>query len=1192
MSIENMESKGPSQIDRLLRFCLQNRLIVILGTLLLIFWGLLVSPFDWNIPGLERDPVPVDAIPDIGENQQIVFTEWSGRSPRNVEDQITYPLTSALLGLPEVKTIRSSSMFGFSMIFVIFNDNVDFYWSRSRILEKLNSLPAGTLPTGVQPALGPDATALGQVFWYTLEGRNPEQAKEDPLGEVVGGWDLQELRTVQDWYVRQSLQGVEGVAEVASVGGFVKEYQVDIDPNAMRDYGVTLEEVYAAVRDSNEESGARTIEFNRVEYMVRGIGFLKGVEDLENTVVRVHNGVPITLSQLAEIQTGPAFRQGVLDKDGVETVGGVVVTRYGENPMAVIQRVKDKIAEISPGLPQKILADGTTSKITVVPFYDRTGLIQETLYTLEEAIILQVLVTVIVIVVLIMNLRSSMMISAVMPLAVLFSFICMKLFGIDANIVALSGIAIAIGTIVDIGIVMCENTLQHLEKAPAGESRIKIVYRACSEVGGAVFTAVATTLVSFLPVFAMQGAEGKLFVPLAYTKTFALVGSIVVSLTLIPVLAYLFLRRPKRSKRRTQLRISSCVTVAVLMTVLLAFAWHPFGPSQKLANLLFTFLSVGLLTGLFIGLIYCYGPVLRWMLNHKMLFMGAVGFILLWGALSWQGVGRVFSFVPESLRDNAVWRGAYHAFPGLGKEFMPSLDEGAFLLMPTTMPHASIGEATEILSLQNTAIRSIPEVESVVGKIGRVESALDPAPITMVETVITYIPEYAEDSNGKLIRQWRDEIKTPDDIWSEIIRVSQVPGVTSAPKLQPIEARQVMLQSGLRAPMGIKVFGPDLTSIEQTALRIESLLKEVPVLAPATVFADRVVGKPYIEIVPNREAMARYGISMAAFHHTLNHAIGGEPITTTVEGRERYPVRIRYQRELRDNWESLERILVSSMDGTQIPLSHVADIQYTRGPDMINSENTFLVGFVIFDRQPGIAEVDAVEQARDYLASAVADQRLVLPDGVNYQFTGTYENQVRAEARLAIILPVSLILIFLILYWQFKRLSLSLLVFSDIALAWAGGFIMIWLYSQPWFMDIHWFGTSLRELFQIHPIHLSVAVWVGFLALFGIATDDGILMGTYLREQFQKLSPQSVQEIRHNIVEGALRRIRPASMTTVTTVLALLPALTSTGRGADIMVPMAIPVFGGMLVSGLTVYLVPVLYCAVEEWKLKRKRPE
>lgn len=1179
-----------SPLNSLIRFCLQNRLVVILGTLLLIFWGLIVTPFDWDISWLERDPVPVDAIPDIGENQQIVFTDWPGRSPKNVEDQITYPLTSALLGLPEVKSIRSSSMFGFSMIFVVFHDRADFYWSRSRILEKLNSLPSGTLPNGVQPSLGPDATALGQVFWYTLEGRNPARADTDPLGEVTGGWDLQELRTIQDWYVRQSLQAVEGVAEVASIGGYVKEYQIDIDPDALRNYGVTLEQVYEAVRDSNEESGARTIELNRVEYMVRGIGFLKGIQDLEQTVVRVHDGTPVTLNQLAVIQTGPAYRQGVLDKDGSETVGGVVVTRYGENPMAVIQRVKDKILEIAPGLPEKILSDGSTSKVTVVPFYDRTGLILETLETLEEAIVLQVLVTVIVVVILILNLRSSIIISSVMPLAVLFSFICMKLFGIDANIVALSGIAIAIGTIVDIGIVLCENTLEHLEKSDPSESRIKVVYRACTEVGSAVLTAVATTLVSFLPVFAMEGAEGKLFIPLAYTKTFALIGSIVVSLTLVPVMAYLFLRRPKRSKRRNQIRLTTCLIVAALMTLLLALAWHPMGPGRPIPNILFAFLSVGLLTGIFIALIHFYGPVLRWLLDYKFVFIGTAGIILLWGALSWLGLGKVFFFVPESLRTNAVWRTAYHTFPGLGKEFMPSLDEGAFLFMPTTMPHASLAEASEILSLQDAAIRTIPEVESVVGKIGRVESALDPAPISMVETVITYKPEYTHDSNGRLVRQWRDEIRTPDDIWADIIRVSQVPGVTSAPKLQPIEARQVMLQSGLRAAMGIKVFGPDLDSIEQTALRIEALLKEVPALEPATVFADRIVGKPYLEIIPNREALARYGISMASFQHTLNLAVGGEPITSTVEGRERYPVRIRYQRELRDSWESLEKVLVSGMEGAQIPLVQVANIQYARGPDMIRSENTFLVGFVIFDRKTGIAEIDAVEQARDHLSHALATQRLQLPDGVNYQFTGTYENQVRAEAKLTVILPVSLVLIFLILYLQFKRLSLSLLVFSDIALAWAGGFILIWLYAQPWFMDIHWFGTSIRELFQMHPIHLSVAVWVGFLALFGIATDDGVLMGTYLREQFENLTPRSREEIRDNVVAGALRRIRPASMTTVTTVLALLPALTSTGRGADIMVPMAIPVFGGMLVSGLTVYLVPVFFCAVEEWRLKRRQ--
>ncbi|MGB0258803.1 MAG: efflux RND transporter permease subunit, partial [Coraliomargarita sp.] len=523
-------------INLLIRFCLENKLVVVLFTILLLLWGFMVAPFDWESDILPRDPVPVDAIPDIGENQQIVFTEWMGRSPQDIEDQITYPLTTALLGLPEVKTIRSYSMFGFSSIYVIFKDDAEFYWARSRILEKLNSLPSGTLPQGVSPQLGPDATALGQVYWYTLEGMSPD-------GKPTGGWDLHELRSTQDWYVRYALQGVDGVAEVASIGGFVKEYQINVDPDALRSYGITLHEVFDAVRGSNLDVGARTIEINAVEYVVRGLGFIENLDDLRKTVITQRDNVPITLEQIAEVEFGPALRRGALDKAGAEAVGGVVVTRYGENPLEVIKRVKEKIEAISPGLPKKTLEDGTVSQVEIVPFYDRTGLIYETLGTLENAVRQQILVTIIVVIVMVLHLRSASLISGVLPLAVLFSFIGMKLFGVDANVVALSGIAIAIGTIVDMGVVLVENILKHIDEAPPEENRLEVVYRACSEVGGAVTTAVLTTIISFLPVFTMEAAEGKLFQPLAYTKTFALIGSIVVALTVIPPLAHWVLAR-------------------------------------------------------------------------------------------------------------------------------------------------------------------------------------------------------------------------------------------------------------------------------------------------------------------------------------------------------------------------------------------------------------------------------------------------------------------------------------------------------------------------------------------------------------------------------------------------------------------------------------------------------------------------
>ncbi|HKK19630.1 MAG TPA: efflux RND transporter permease subunit, partial [Opitutales bacterium] len=1176
-------------INSLIRFCLENKLVVVLFTVALVLWGIAVAPFDWESEWLPRDPVPVDAIPDIGENQQIVFTEWEGRSPQDIEDQITYPLTTALLGLPQVKTVRSYSMFGFSSIYIIFREDAEFYWTRSRILEKLNSLPSGTLPQGVSPQLGPDATALGQVFWYTLEGMSPD-------GEPTGGWDLDELRSTQDWYVRYALQGVEGVAEVASIGGFVKEYQVDVDPDALRTYDIALHEVFDAVRGSNLDVGARTIEINSVEYVIRGLGFIEDLDDLRKTVITQRDNVPITLEQIAAVKFGPALRRGALDKAGAEAVGGVVVTRYGENPLAVIQRVKEKIKEISPGLPKKTLDDGSVTQVEIVPFYDRTGLIYETLGTLEDAVSQQILVTIIVVVLMVLHLRSAALISGVLPLAVLFSFIGMKLFGVDANVVALSGIAIAIGTIVDMGVVLVENILKHLDGAPPEENRLEVVYRACSEVGGAVVTAVLTTVISFLPVFTMQGAEGKLFTPLAYTKTFALIGSIVVALTVIPPLAHWFLatkRHQKTQKHTTSqnhtwnfvkkyFRVFFCLFVALFTAFFLAKDWQPLGPEYILQNILFVLLAIGGLLGFFYLFIRFYAPILGWLLRFKTLFLGFSALILLFGLTIWLGWSTLFGWLPDPIKKSGAYSTMAHAVPGLGKEFMPDLDEGSYLLMPTTMPHASIGEAMDVLSKQDMAINAIPEVESAVGKIGRVESPLDPAPISMIETIITYKPEYISDEDGRILtfaydgkagafkrdgagnlipdedgrpyRQWRDETESPDDIWEAIVEAATIPGTTSAPKLQPIAARIVMLQSGMRAPMGLKVFGPDLETLEKVALDIESYIKQVPSIKKEAVLADRIVGKPYLEIDIDRDAIARYGIKIRTVQDVIEVAVGGKPITQTVEGRERYPVRVRYMRELRDSIEAIENILVAAPDGTQIPMRELASINYQRGPQVIKSENTFLVGYVIFDKREGYAEVEVVEQAQQFLAEKIDRGELEIPASVSYQFTGSYENQVRAEKRLRVVLPVALFLIWLLLYFQFKRVSETLMVFSGIAFAWSGGFILIWLYGQPWFLDFSLFGHNLRDLFQMGTINLSVAVWVGFLALFGIATDNGVIVCTYLQQVFRDQKPVSIESIRQATVEAGARRVRPAMMTSGTTILALLPVLTSTGRGADIMV--------------------------------------
>ncbi|MCF7824162.1 MAG: efflux RND transporter permease subunit [Candidatus Marinimicrobia bacterium] len=1241
-------------MNRLIKLPLENRLISLILFMSLLIWGVLTAPFDWNIPGVDRSPVPVDAIPDIGENQQIVFSEWSGRTPQDIEDQITYPLTVALLGTPGVKTVRSFSMFGFSTIYVIFDEEVDFYWSRSRILEKLNALPSGTLPEGVSPALGPDATALGQVFWYTLEGR-------DEQGQVTGGWDPQELRSIQDYYVKYGLSTAEGVAEVASVGGYVKEYQIDVNPQALRHYGVSLLEVFTAVKNTNNEIGARTVEINRVEYMIRGLGFIKSLTDLESTVLKSVNNVPIRISDVANVSFGPALRRGALDKAGVEVVGGVVVTRYGENPLATINSVKEKIKEISPGLPSKTLTDGRISKLAIVPFYDRSGLIYETLGTLNHALRDEIIVTLIVILVMLMHLKASILISMLMPATVLITFIGMKLFGVDANIVALSGIAIAIGTIVDMGIIMTENILQKLEVEDDGDSNVTKIYKAASEVGPAILTAVSTTVISFLPVFTMEGAEGKLFKPLAYTKTFALISSVILAILILPTLASYFFSRKSDRRRRIHLPLIGLGAVSIWIAfefhpligmilfviaglqlmkpwlkrypwlyhtrtlnyllaldiiILLAITWVPLGQNYTLfTNILFVAVLVGSLLWGIKSFSNWYPRILSWMLNHRPIALFTPSLLLIFGLNAWLGFGNIFAWAPDFMKGSRPYQKLAHAFPGLGREFMPALDEGSFLYMPTTMPHAGMEESLDVLSTLDRALYSVPEVEMVVGKIGRAESALDPAPISMIESIITYKSEYKQDDSGNILRfsvdakgefvhdadgdlipdkrgqpfrQWRSHIKNNQDIWDELTQAAQLPGTTSAPKLQPIAARIVMLQSGMRAPMGIRVQGADIETMENFGIELEKRLKEIPSIKAEAVFADRIVGKPYLEIDIDRQAIARYGLSIRAVQDVIGVAIGGRSVGTTVEGRERYPIRVRYMREFRDDDESFESILVPTKSGAQIPLGQLATFTFTRGPQVIKSENTFLLSYVLFDSRDGYAEVDVVDQAKAYLSDLIDQGELIVPQGVSYSFTGSYENQVRATKRMRIVLPLALMSIFVILYLQFKRASTTFIVFSGVFVAWAGGFTLIWLYGQSWFMDFSLGGMDFRQIFQIHGINLSIAVWVGFLALFGIATDDGVLISTYLDQQFDRTRPKTKQEIHEAAVFAGSKRIRPAMLTTATTLLALIPVLTSSGRGADVMIPMAIPSFGGMLFAIINTFVVPILYVIVAEHRLGR----
>jgi Cu(I)/Ag(I) efflux system membrane protein CusA/SilA len=1259
-------------LNKSIKFFIENKFAAVLLLLLFIGWGTVNAPFNLETGFFPSDPVAVDAIPDIGENQQIVFTKWNGCSPQDIEDQVTYPLTTSLLGIPGVKTIRSSSMFGFSSIYIIFEEDIDFYWSRSRILEKLNSLPNGLLPDSVIPALGPDATGLGQIFWYTLEAR-------DNKGNVTGGWNLQELRSIQDYYVKYGLSSARGVSEVASIGGYVKEYQVDVDPELMRQYNIGLGAVVNAIKESNKDIGAQTIEINQVEYLVRGLGYVKSITDIENAVVSSEDFTSIKIKDIGKVSIGPATRRGLLDKEGTEVVGAVVVARYGANPMEVINNVKQKIKELSTGLPSKVLVDGRVSQVTIVPFYDRSELILETLDTLVEAVTLEILITILVIIIMVFNLRASILITGLLPVAILMVFVTMKFFNVDANIVALSGIAIAIGTMVDVGVILAENMIRHMddEKLRFHENGIaytsnEIIYNATVEVSGAIVTAVLTTIISFIPVFTMIGAEGKLFRPLAFTKTMALSASLVIALFLIPPFAaFLFKKRTFKKNliyalnsvfiglgltfvlygywlgfiltafglvslwsiyyEKDEMNFSlftvhfslsknsvNIIISSLAIMFLLAEYWRPLGFDRSIFfNLIFVTLFCFGVLGIFSVFRNYYSQILKWALANKVFFL----------------------FIPVTVIVFGVW-----IMMNTGKEFMPSLNEGSFILMPSSLPHAGIEENKRVLQQLDMAVATIPEIETVVGKSGRTESALDPAPLSMYENMIQYKSEYMrnakgkrqrykinneglfelkeggfiynvntaissnrienkggailtavdvtrqqliEDEKGAFYRNWRPKINSPDDIWKEIVKVTKLPGVTSAPKLQPIETRLVMLQTGMRAPMGVKVKGQDLVEIEAFGLRLEQILKQAEGVKKEAVFADRIVGKPYLLIDIDRDKISRYGISIEDVQDVLKVAVGGKILTQTIEGRERYGVRVRYPRELRGNPDDLKKIYVPLENGRPIPLGELATIRYEQGPQVIKSEDTFLIGYVLFDKIDSFTEVDVIENVQELIEQKIASGELIVPKGISYQFTGTYENQLRAEKTLSVVVPLALAIIFLILYFQFKSIAISLMVFTGIAVSFAGGFIMIWLYGQDWFFNFSLFGENMRTLFSMKTINLSVAVWVGFIALFGIATDDGVVMATYLTQTFEYDKPIDIKGIRQSALEAAEKRIRPCLMTTVTTILALLPVLTSTGKGSDIMIPMAIPIFGGMVIDITSYFIVPVLYSWKEEFKFK-----
>ncbi|MCC6427837.1 MAG: efflux RND transporter permease subunit, partial [Phycisphaerales bacterium] len=1072
-------------VNAIIRWCMKNTFLM-----LLIIMGICAAGY-WAVTR-----TPVDAIPDIGEKQVIVYADWEGRSPQDVDDQVTYPLTTSLTGTPGVKSIRSMSGFGFSMVFVIFEDSADYYWARSRVLERMN-VAQQRLPAGVTPVLGPDATALGQVYWYTVEGE---------------GFDLAELRSIQDWYVRYQMQSVPGVSEVASIGGFVKQYQIDLNPDKMRAHRVTMMDVYDAVRKSNIDVGAKVVEKSGVEFFIRGLGFIKSIEDLERVVIRQEGGTPLFLKSVATVQLGPDFRRGALDKGGVEAVGGVVLMRYGENPREVVARVKDKITQLEAGLPTKKLADGRVSKVRLVPFYDRTTIVRETIDTLKEALFEEAIIASLVVVFFLMHLRTAVTVLPTLPLALAGSFILMYSFGIDSNIMSLAGLAIAIGDVADMGIIMAENIYRRLAAATDEEKREKghfgIVYEAATEVGGAIITAVTNTIVSFIPVFFLTGQEGKMFGPLAYAKTFAIGSSVVLAVTVVPFLCYL-LFRPVKWKHHITLLVAASVGVLAMFSTHLAFMWG-LGGGHNRGWLVAA--AVGVAVGLcvvrmtrenFIPLdrnpvsrviAKAYVPTLRWVLYHKKTFMIVPVLILFTGLSVWLGIHRTLQPVewvvnifasekasPElkkamyadanadltrplleldqlrwqTVRDSdggsrtrLLWRRQDPAernaesaaglavlregriLPGLGREFMPPLDEGSLLYMPSLLPQASLSQAVEVNSKQDLAIATVPEVESVVGKIGRAESALDPAPIGMMESIVILKPEseWRTKKVERVFADWPGLFRTPLSwIWSEERRITKqeilaelqertaIPGVLPT-WLQPIQTRLVMLQTGFRAMMGVKIYGSDLREIEKIGLQIEQLLREVP--GATDIVADRIVGKPYIQIQIDRERIGRYGVNIRDVQDVIEMSLGGMNLMDSVEGRERYPIRIRLARDFREDMEAIQRINVHSSTGAQVPLAQLADISTVLGPQEIKGERGLLVGYVTMNTRDR-DEVSVVQDAESVLQQALKDGRLTLPPGYYWEWSGQFENQVGATKRMQVLVPITLGIMFVMLYLGF-----------------------------------------------------------------------------------------------------------------------------------------------------------------------------
>ncbi len=1032
-------------INKIIEFSMRNRWLILAVYLVVAAWGY------WALLH-----TPIDAIPDLSENQVIVFTDWPGRSPQEVEDQITYPLTVNMQGLPGVRNVRSSSAFGFSMVNLIFEDNVDVYFARTRVLERLN-LASSFLPLGVTPMLGPDATGVGQVFWYTVEGP----------------YDSGTLHSIQDWYIRYQLNSVPGIAEVASVGGFVRQYQIDVDPLKLRAYNIPMRDVLSAVERSNNNIGAKVLEVSNSEYMVRGLGLIEKLKDIEDIPISATNGTPVYVRNVASVQLGPDFRRGVLDKGGKEAVGGVVITRYGTNALEVINAVKRKIVEISPGLPKDV---------RIVPFYDRSTLINHAVDTLKHALIEEIILVTLAHVLFLWHFRSILVVTIPLPLAVLGSFLFMRGAGISSNIMSLGGIAIAIGVLVDAGIVMTENVIRQAEKYSEehGDYRDhiwEITVSAAKMVGRPIFFAMVIIILAFVPVFALTGMEGKMFHPLAFTKTFAMASSTILAVTLVPVLCSFLIRgKLHREENNPVMRVLQAI----------------------------------------------YKPVLRAALRFRVATLAIA--ILLFGA-------------------------ALYTATTIGSEFMPPLDEESALFMPVTDPRISLTKATEVMRQQDRIIAADPAVQMVVGKIGRAETATDPAPTNMAETTVIFKPK----------DQWPAGT-TKDSIIQRLDGKLHIPGVSNI-WTQPIRNRIDMLSTGIRTQVGVKVFGPDLKVIEQKSEEIERVLRKVP--GAVDLYAERITGAPYLEIKVNREAAARYGISVGDAEDVIEAAIGGKTMTTTIEGRQRFPVRVRYARDFRQDVDELKNVLVTGNTGTQVPLNEIASIQMVMGPSMISSENGLLRGTVLMNVR-GRDVGGFVEEARRAVAKSV-----VMPQGYYVQWSGQFENQISAKKRLELVIPAVLVIIFVLLYRTYNSWKEAAHVLLAVPFALTGGVFLVKLLGY----------------------NFSVAVWVGFIALFGTAVQTGVVMVIYLEEAVAKRialdGTLTRGGLRAAVIEGALLRLRPKVMTVATVVAGLLPLMWSTRTGAEFMKPLAAPVLGGMVSSLLHVLVVtPVIFTWLREREL------